>query len=95
MLVEKPPTPRYGEIEVDGVKYKFRVKKSTPKFSQVVLMNYITEAYIMEIFKVPRDLSIGAKIITAKENEILLLKSEIKPPAHWGKAYHYSRRKRT
>ncbi len=93
MLVEKPLGPHYGVIEVDGVKYKFRVKKSTPKFCQVVLMDYITEAYVMEIFKVPRDLSIGAKITTAKDNKVLLLKSEVKPPAHWGKAYHYSKRK--
>jgi hypothetical protein len=91
MLVERPPVPRYGEIEVDGVKYKFRVKKSTQKFSQVVLLNYVTEKYVKEIFRVPKDLSIGTKIETA-ENKVLLLRSEVKPPAHWGKAYHYSKR---
>ena len=92
MLVERPPVPRYGKIEVDGIKYKFRVKKSTPKYSQVILLNYITEKYVMELLKVPKDLPIGAKIDTGK-NTLLLLRSEVKPPTFWGKAYHYSKRK--
>lgn len=92
MLVQRPPTPQYGEIEVDGVKYKFRVKKSTPKYSQVVLLNYITEKYVKEIFKVPKDLPIGAPV--TGEHKLLLLRSEIKPSAFWGKAYHYSKRKK-
>jgi hypothetical protein len=93
MLVERPPTPRYGEIEVNGVKYKYRVKKSTQFYSQVVLLNYVTEEYVKELIKVPKNLTIGA-MVDVKGSKVCLLRSEIKPPAFWGKAYHYSKRKR-
>ena len=92
MLVERPPEPRYGEIEVDGVKYKFRTKKLTPKYAQIDLLNYITEVYVKEIHRVPKDLPIGAPIVL-KENKVCLFRSEVKPPVHWGKALSYNKRK--
>jgi hypothetical protein len=94
MLIERPPVPRYGEIEVDGMKYKFRVKKSTPSYAQVVLLNYVTEEYVKELIKVPKNLTIGALVEIKDNHKVCLLRSEVKPPAFWGKAYHYSKRRR-
>lgn len=93
MLIERPPTPRYGEIQVDGVKYKFRVKKSTQLYAQIVLLDYITEEYVRELIKVPKKLTIGAMVEIKDSHKVCLLKSEVKPPAFWGKAYNYSKRK--
>lgn len=92
MLIEQPPAARYGEIEVDGVKYKFRVTKTSGLKTTVVLLNYFTEKYVKEITGVPKKTPIGAMIDIGK-NKVLLLRSEIKPPVYWGKALHYSKRK--
>ena len=92
MLVQPPPEPRYGEIEVDSVKYKFRLKKSNKTWGHIVLLNFITEKFVKELIKVPKNLTIGAPVDTG-ENKLCLLRSEIKPPLYWGKALHYSRRR--
>lgn len=93
MLVQPPPKPRYGEIEVDGVKYKFYLKRSTPKYGHINLLNYVTEKFVKELIKVPKNLTVGAPF-NMGENKICLLRSEIKPSIYWGKALHYNKRKR-
>jgi len=93
MLVQKPPTPRYGEIEVDGVKYKFSVKKTfKQKHCQISIYGYVNEEYVTEIMKVPKNLSIGAPIQLA-ENKVCLLRSEVKPAIYWSKAARYFKRR--
>lgn len=92
MLVQPPPKPQYGEIEVDSVKYKFRLKKSNKTWGHIVLLNSITEKFVKEIIKVPKNLTIGAPVDTG-EHKLCLLRSEIKPPVYWGKALHYNKRK--
>lgn len=97
MLVERPPRPRYGVIKVDDMTYKFRVKKTVGMFCHVTLLDYVTEKYVREIFRVPKDLSIGAPLLIAKgagEEKVCLMRSEVKPPMYWGKALHYGKRKK-